>query len=138
MIIQPYAPQYEEQVIVLWRKCDLIRPQNDPAKDIRRKLKVNPELFLVALEGGKVIATVMGGYEGHRGAVNYLGVDPAYRKNGLGRRMMAAIEEKLLKIGCPKVNLMFRLENSDVEKFYEKIGYTRDAVIEMGKRLIPE
>jgi ribosomal protein S18 acetylase RimI-like enzyme len=138
MIIRPYSPQDEAQVIKLWERCNLTRPVNNPQKDIARKMKVNPELFLVGILDGKVVAAVMGGYEGHRGAVNYLGVDPDCQKKGLGRQMMLAIEDKLLKMGCPKINLMFRTENAGVEKFYQKLGYSRDAVIEMGKRLIPD
>jgi ribosomal protein S18 acetylase RimI-like enzyme len=138
MLIQPYSPKYESEVIALWEKCNVVRPVNNPRKDIRRKIKVNPELFLIGLIDGKVVATAMGGYEGHRGAVNYLGVDPARRKEGLGRQIMLALEEKLLALGCPKINLMFRTDNAAVEQFYEKLGYKRDAVIEMGKRLIPD
>ena len=93
MKIIPYSPEYENAVIELWRRCNLIRPQNDPAKDIERKLKVDPELFLVGIIDNKVVAAAMGGYDGHRGAVYYLGVDPAYQKKGLGRQIMAALEE---------------------------------------------
>jgi ribosomal protein S18 acetylase RimI-like enzyme len=138
MFIQPYSPKYEKEVIALWEKCNLIRPVNNPHKDIARKIKVNPELFLIGLINGKVVATAMGGYEGHRGVVNYLGVDPTYQKQGLGRQIMEALEKKLIGMGCPKLNLMFRTGNAGVEKFYEKIGYKRDDVIEMGKRLIPD
>jgi ribosomal protein S18 acetylase RimI-like enzyme len=136
MFIQPYSPKYEKEVIALWEKCGLTRPVNNPHKDIARKMKVNPELFLIGLINGKVVATAMGGYEGHRGVVNYLGVDPAYQKQGLGRQIMEVLEKKLIGMGCPKLNLMFRTENAGVEKFYEKLGYKRDDVIEMGKRLI--
>jgi ribosomal protein S18 acetylase RimI-like enzyme len=138
MHIQPYAPKYEKEVITLWERCGLVRPVNNPQKDIRRKMKVNPELFLIGLIDGKVVATTMGGYEGHRGVVNYLGVDPAHQKEGLGRQIMLALEEKLIALGCPKINLMFRTDNAGVEKFYDKLGYKRDDVIEMGKRLIPD
>jgi ribosomal protein S18 acetylase RimI-like enzyme len=138
MHIQPYSPQYESEVIALWERCNLVRPVNNPQKDIARKMKVNPELFLIGLIDGKVVATAMGGYEGHRGAVNYLAVDSALQKKGLGRQIMLALEEKLLAMGCPKLNLMFRSDNAGVEKFYEKLGYKRDDVIEMGKRLIPD
>jgi ribosomal protein S18 acetylase RimI-like enzyme len=138
MKITPYSPEYEAAVIELWQKCNLTRPQNDPRKDIQRKMKKNPELFLVGLEGNKVVATAMGGYDGHRGAVYYLAVDPDCRKRGLGRQIMAALEKKLVAKGCPKLNLMFRTDNAAVEGFYEKIGYKRDACIEMGKRLIPD
>jgi len=136
--IRPFITGDETAVVALWRKCNLVRPQNDPKKDIARKMKVDPELFLVGVDGDKVVAAVMGGYDGHRGSVYYLSVDPAYQKKGLGRQIMRAIEEKLQARGCPKVNLMFRTDNSKVEKFYENIGYKRDACIEMGKRLIPD
>jgi len=138
MIIKQYSSEHETAVIALWQRCNLVKPQNNPKKDIARKLKVDPELFLVGLEGNKVVAAAMGGYDGHRGSVYYLGVDPAYQKKGLGREIMAALEEKLIAKGCPKLNLMFRTENQGVEKFYEKLGYSRDACIEMGKRLIPD
>ena len=138
MIIKQYKSEYESAVIELWRKCNLTRPQNNPKLDIERKMKVNPELFLVGVEGGKVIATAMGGYEGHRGWVNYVGVDPEYQKNGFGKQIMTALEKKLIEKGCPKINLMVRNGNTGAERFYEKIGYTRDEVFEMGKRLIPD
>jgi ribosomal protein S18 acetylase RimI-like enzyme len=138
MIIRPYQPADETAVIELWRKCNLTRPQNDPKKDIERKLKINPELFLVGVEGNKVAATVMGNYDGHRGWIYYLGVDPALRRNGLGRRMTDAMEKELLARGCPKINLQVRKDNLEAVKFYENIGYKTDEVIGMGKRLIPD
>ena len=138
MLIKPYSPEHETAVIELWRKCNLTRPQNDPVKDIERKLKVDPELFLVGLIDGKVVASVIGGYDGHRGSVYYLGVDPAHQRKGLGRKMMAAVEKKLLAKGCPKINLMVRTENLGAVQFYKKIGFNKDEVVEMGKRLIPD
>jgi ribosomal protein S18 acetylase RimI-like enzyme len=138
MQITTYKPEYEKEVIALWRRCNLTRPQNNPQKDIERKLKVNPELFLVGLDGGKVIATVMFGYDGHRAWVNYLGIDPACQRNGLGRQMMDAVEEKVRPLGCPKINLQVRKNNLNALKFYETIGYKEDEVISMGKRLVED
>jgi ribosomal protein S18 acetylase RimI-like enzyme len=138
MKIRPYSSDDETAVIALWHKCNLVRPQNDPKKDIERKLKVNPELFLVGTEDNNIIATAMGGYEGHRGWVNYLCVDPAYRKKGLGLKMMEVIEKKLLERGCPKLNLQVLADNFEAIQFYERIGYKRDKVVSMGKRLIPD
>ncbi len=138
MDIEQYKSEYESAVIELWWKCNLLRPQNDPKKDIARKMKVNPELFLVGVEGNKVIATVMGGYDGHRGWVNYVGVDPAYQKTGVGRQMMDALEDKLKAIGCPKFNLLVRKDNIGAIEFYKKLGFIPDDCILMGKRLIPD
>ena len=67
MQIKPYTSEYESAVIALWKRCELTRPWNNPKLDIERKMKVNPEMFLVGLQDGKVMASVMGGYEGNRG-----------------------------------------------------------------------
>jgi ribosomal protein S18 acetylase RimI-like enzyme len=128
----------EQAVVALWQKCDLVRPWNNPHLDVQRKLKVNPELFLVGITDGKIVAAVMGGYEGHRGWINYLAVDPAYQRNGYGRQIMAEIEKQLLALGCPKINLQVRNGNDPALEFYSSIGYKNDNVISLGKRLIPE
>jgi ribosomal protein S18 acetylase RimI-like enzyme len=133
--IRPFEIQDEEQVIALWRECNLVVPQNDPKKDIQRKLKVNPELFLVGVVDDKIAATVMGGYEGHRGWVNYVAVSPAHQRKGYGQQMMEAVEVKLRAMGCVKINLQVRETNLVVVEFYESIGYNLDHVIGMGKRL---
>jgi ribosomal protein S18 acetylase RimI-like enzyme len=138
MTVRPYTTDNETAVIDLWRRCGLTRPQNNPKIDIERKLKVQPELFLVGLIEGTIVATVMGGYEGHRGWINYLGVDPRFQKKGLGRQLMDIMQKKLFALGCPKINLQVREDNLEAVKFYNTIGYTRDAVLSFGKRLIKD
>ena len=69
MQIQSYSPKYEKEVIALWERCNLVRPVNNPKKDIQRKMKVNPDLFLIGLIEGKVVATAMGVMRG-TGAVS--------------------------------------------------------------------
>jgi ribosomal protein S18 acetylase RimI-like enzyme len=133
--IKPFNKSQQSEVIKLWTDCGLVAPQNNPLEDIRRKSKVNPELFLVALSGKKLIGTVMAGYEGHRGWINYLAVDPTQRKLGLGRQLMAEAEKRLKKMGCPKINLQIRESNAEVRAFYERIGFTQDKAVSYGKRL---
>lgn len=136
--IRPFSPKDEKSVIELWNRCDLVRPWNNPEIDIARKLKVNPDLFLVGTLNGKVIATAMGGYEGHRGWVNYLAVEPAYQRKGFGRQLMEEIEKRLLALGCPKINLQVRNGNTSALEFYNRIGYKTDDVVSLGKRIIPD
>ncbi|UCC16181.1 MAG: GNAT family acetyltransferase [Dehalococcoidales bacterium] len=138
MILRQYSSGDEEAVINLWQACNLIKPWNNPHQDINRKLKDSPELFLVGTINGIIVASVMAGYDGHRGWIYYLAVDPGYRKQGLGRQIMSVAEEKLLELGCPKIDLMVRRNNPDVFKFYEKIGYGHDEVITMSRRLIED
>jgi len=138
MLIRPFRDSDENAVIGLWRACHLVVPWNNPACDIERKRHVQLELFLVGELDGHIVASVFGGYDGHRGWINYLAVAPDYRRRGLGRAMMAAVEDKLRARGCPKINLQVRGTNAEVIEFYRSIGYARDPVVSMGKRLIDD
>ena len=138
MEIREYIETDEQQVIDLWMKCHLVVSFNNPQRDIQRKLKVDRDLFLVGILDNKIIATVMGGYEGHRGWINYLAVDPAYQRNGYGRLIMEAIERRIRSRGCPKINLQIRALNKAVIQFYRSLGYTEDHVIGLGKRLVED
>jgi ribosomal protein S18 acetylase RimI-like enzyme len=122
-------------VVALWQRCGLARPWNDPAKDIRRKLAEQPGLFGVMTDGAEVVGTVMAGYEGHRGWINYLAVDPSRQQQGLGRRLMDWSEARLRERGCPKINLQVRRSNEAVLAFYAALGYADDDVVSLGKRL---
>lgn len=134
-VIRPFASRDTEAVVALWRACGLARPQNDPHKDIARKLRVNPEWFLVAEADGAIVGTVMAGYEGHRGWINYLGVAPARQRGGLGRRLMDEAGARLRAAGCPKINLQVRPDNRAAIAFYERIGFAVEGAISLGKRL---
>jgi ribosomal protein S18 acetylase RimI-like enzyme len=135
MEIRPFDPSDEEQVVALWRECGLVRSWNDPRKDIARKLRVQPRMFLVGVAEGNILATAMAGYEGHRGWINYVAVAPAYRRSGLGREIMEEAERLLRSAGCPKINLQVRRGNTAANAFYAHLGYTEDDVISFGKRL---
>ena len=87
---------------------------------------------------GCLAGSVMVGYDGHRGWVNYLAVDPAYQGQGLGRLLMREAERRLLAAGCPKVNLQVRTSNEHPVAFYRHLGYGTDDVVSMGKRLIDD
>ena len=138
MELRPFSPADEGAVIELWQRCALTRPWNDPRKDIQRKLTTQPGLFLVGELKGRIIATVMAGYDGHRGWVNYLAVAPEHRSKGYGRLLMQHIEERLTAMGCPKLNLQVRTGNTAVLEFYRRIGYSVDETVSLGKRLIPD
>ena len=135
MDIRAFAEPDEDAVIQLWRDCGLVVPHNNPRKDIARKLQVGRDLFLVGTESGAIVASVMGGYEGHRGWVNYLAVSPDCRRRGYGAVLMRRMEELLLARGCPKINLQIRRSNEAVIAFYRSLGYAEDPVVSMGRRL---
>ncbi|MDP8205586.1 MAG: GNAT family acetyltransferase [Candidatus Electryonea clarkiae] len=135
LVIRQYCKEDEIEVVSLWRQCDLVVPWNNPHADIKRKLEVDPEMFLVATLEKKIVATCMAGYEGHRGWINYLAVSPGKQRRGIANRIMEATESILRDRGCPKINLQIRFNNKAAVKFYDSIGFSFDDVLSMGKRL---
>lgn len=138
MKIRPFEISDQTEVIELWKACQLVVPWNDPAKDIARKLKVDADLFLVGESEGKIIATVMGGYEGHRGWINYLAVSPQQQRKGYGKKIMQLVEQGIQQKGCPKINLMIRAKNTEAVAFYRSLGYDLETSVGLGKRLEPD
>lgn len=138
MRIRPFATADTEPVVDLWHRCGLTRPWNDPHRDIARKLTVQRELFLVGELDGRIVATAMAGYDGHRGWVNYLAVHPDHRRAGLAGAVMAVIEGELRARGCPKLSLQVRAGNEQARDFYRSLGYADDRTVVLGKRLIDD
>ncbi|MDQ0645265.1 GNAT family acetyltransferase [Microbacterium murale] len=132
-----------DAVVSLWHEAGLTRPWNDPHEDIERKLRVQPELFLVAEmpsadDMNRLVGTVMAGYDGHRGWLYYLATSPDLRGAGIGRALVSEAERRLTEMGCPKVQLMVRRGNEAVLDFYDQLGYERFDVANTGKRLISD
>ena len=138
MNIKPYHPDNQQAVINLWQTCNLVVAWNDPVKDIQRKMLVDPDLFLIGELSKDIVATVMGGYEGHRGWINYLAVSPEHQRKGFARAMMQQVEVLIRQKGSPKINLQVRSNNIDVIQFYQAIGYDIENAVGLGKRLVPD
>ena len=138
MHVRPFQDSDEAAVIALWEAAGLTRSWNDPRKDIERKRSVQREWFLVGTHDDAVIASIMIGYDGHRGWINYLAVSPDHRKRGHARTLMREAERLLTAAGCPKINLQIRTTNASVIAFYEAIGYAQDDVVSFGRRLIAD
>ena len=133
--IRQFEPSDEQEVIALWRESGLTVPWNDPHKDIQRKFSVQPDLLLVGVHGTRIVASMMVGYDGHRGSIFYLAVVPDLQRKGIGRQMVEEAEKRLKALGCPKLNLLVRSSNQSGIAFYERLGFSVDDVVNLGKRL---
>jgi ribosomal protein S18 acetylase RimI-like enzyme len=134
--IRTYTASDQDNVVDLWRIVfpDAL-PHNDPVLDIHRKLAVQPELFLVALQGEDLIGTCMGGFDGHRGWVYLVAVQPEFRRQGIASELMRELEARLLDLGCLKLNLQVRDTTPEAVLFYEHLGYSVEKRTSMGKIL---
>jgi ribosomal protein S18 acetylase RimI-like enzyme len=122
-----------DEVIALWKKAGLFLSQSDTLTGMEKKLARDPDLFFVAEEDSHIISVVMGSYDGRRGWINHLAVDPDYQGRKIGQKMIEELEKRFKHEGCDKVNLLIELSNGEVEHFYEKQGYQRDDLIFMEK-----
>jgi len=138
MEIRVFVEADTDAVVDLWQLADLTHPNNDPFLDIKRKLNDSPWGFLIAMDGRTIIGSIMVGYDGHRGWINYLACHPNHRRRGVVKSLMYEAKNLLLERGCPKINLQIRSGNESAVKFYESIGYSDDNVISFGLRLIPD
>ncbi|MDH2902982.1 MAG: GNAT family acetyltransferase [Actinomycetota bacterium] len=136
MNIRPFVRDDIEATVELWRRSDLLNPNNEPRRDIERKLLDSPWGFFVMVDEGEIIGSIMVGYDGHRGWVNYLACHPDHRRKGVATALLNTAREVLLKRGCPKINLQVRAGNISAINFYESMGYTEDQVRSFGLGLV--
>ena len=140
MNIRSVAAADVETVIALWREVfpeynDPARPQRNPRANITRKLAFGDGLFWLIEEKGKVVATAMAGYDGHRGWIYSIGVAPGARRRGHARALLAHAEDQLRALGCPKINLQVLAVNEEAQQFWRAAGYQPDPVVSLGRRL---
>jgi ribosomal protein S18 acetylase RimI-like enzyme len=138
MKISEFTSDQSDHVIALWEKCGLIRSWNIPEKDIGRKNSDPNGKFLIGQIDGVLMASIMIGYDGHRGSINYLAVDPDHSGAGYGKILMAEAERLLISGGCPKINICVRTNNDKAVEFYRHLGYAIEPVHLLGKRLIED
>ncbi len=134
--IRPYQEKDRDGLLSLWTEIfPASSPHNDPETSLDKKLRHDPDLLLISIMDGKVVGSVMGGYDGHRGWIYSLAVTPSLRRQSIASALMREIEEKLRERGCLKVNLQVVSSNSEVVALYEELGFHVEERISMGKKL---
>lgn len=134
--IVTYAPEHFTGVDHLWKTVfPGDPPWNAAVNAIPAKLAVQPELFLVALDGAEITGSIMAGDDGHRGWLYALAVHPAHRRRGIARQLVAEALNRLRGLGCGKVNLQVRAGNDAAAEFWRAMGFVDEARISMGQRI---
>jgi ribosomal protein S18 acetylase RimI-like enzyme len=136
--IREFTLEEYDTVYALWQNAGdgLGVGRSDTRDEIVKKLQRDPDLFLVAEDGGKIIGTVIGGYDGRRGMVYHLAVDQAYRQRGIGKMLMDEVERRMIAKGCLKEYLLVKRGNEDVVEFYRHQGWETMEIMIMGKVLL--
>lgn len=138
LTITPYGSEHFAGVDALWREAfPDDSAWNVAAIAIPEKMKTQPNLFLVAVEGQLVVGSIMAGYDGHRGWISRVAVLRSHRGRGIGQALIAEAEKRLEMLGCIKINLQVVASNASVVGFYRRLGYVVEERISMSKRISP-
>ncbi|MEJ2413488.1 MAG: GNAT family acetyltransferase [Anaerolineales bacterium] len=132
--IRPYREGDQQSVLDLWdRVFPGSPPHNNPVRDLRTRNEIQPELFLVAIKDGMIVGTVMAGCDEQQGWIYYLGVDPDFRRQGIGTRLMKRVESTLIGLGCKELHFQIWAHKAEVQTFYETLGYIAEDRLGMWK-----
>lgn len=128
--------RHRDEVVTLWQAAfGYDAPHNAPALVIDRKLAASDGLFFVACRDGHVVGTILAGYDGHRGWLYSVAVDPRHRHERIGTSLVQHAEQALTALGCVKINLQIIGGNRQVTEFYRSLGYAVEDRISMGRRV---
>jgi ribosomal protein S18 acetylase RimI-like enzyme len=141
-----YQPSHLDGVRALWHEAFPDDPPWNAAEiAIPAKLKIQPELFLVAIDQDLVdqdlvhqdlvVGSIMAGYDGHRGWLYVAAVLQSHQRQGIGTALVREAEKLLSAMGCTKINLQVRSSNTAVARFYNSLGFEIEDRVSMGKRL---
>jgi len=132
MKIEKFNLKYYHKVVELWKKAGIGVGSSDTKGEIAGVLNRNPDLFLIGKEDGKIVAVVIGAFDGRRGYVHHLAVDPDYQKKGYGKKIMDELIEQFRKKKVHKIHLFIEKINPEVVNFYRNLGWNvRDDLIMM-------
>ena len=121
--LRRYRPGDHPQVVALWRRAGIEISPSDQASEIERTRQRDPGLFVLAVQGQEIVGAVLGRFDGRRGWINHLAVDPHLQGRGVGARLLREVVRRLQRLGCPKVNLHVLPSNRRVVRFYERVGF---------------
>ncbi len=135
ILLREFTLSDYDAVYALWQNAGpgIGLGRSDTREEIAKKLQRDPDLFLVATDGVKIIGTMIGGFDGRRGLIYHLAVEQAYRQRGIGKLLMDEIERRLVAKGCLRCYLLVMNDARDVIEFYRAIGWDAMDVTIMGK-----
>jgi ribosomal protein S18 acetylase RimI-like enzyme len=114
------------EVIKFWNQFGAAHSLKDVPAAVHRRLKRDRRLFVLAWDDGRLIGTIMAGWDGWRASMALLAVDPQYRRIGLARALVERIERELCSLGARRIGAIVLKNNRGGRAFWSRAGYELD------------
>jgi ribosomal protein S18 acetylase RimI-like enzyme len=124
------------EVRALWRACGIRDRPGDDDASLDAMSSRNSGLCIVGIEGDRIVASALAGFDGRRGWLYHVATHPDVRRHGIATRLVTTIEDRLREMGCRKLNLIVWEGEYEAMAFWTGIGYYREKTVEFAKELI--
>jgi len=136
VVVREFRSRDGDALRHLWEEVDFHSVGDDDAS-LRRFAARSPGLLLVAAQGEQIIGSALGGWDGRRGWIYHVATAPSHRRKGHATRLVREVEARLRALGCPRANVLVRLDNPDGARFWEALGYADRSTRQLGRDLDP-
>jgi ribosomal protein S18 acetylase RimI-like enzyme len=126
VVIRACRPDEVEAVLRLWRQAGATPSPTDTADDLRRAVGDGPAAVLVADVRGRVVGSVIGGFDGWRANLYRLAVHPDFRRRGIARALVAEAERRLAAREAKRVTALVEKDHAWATAFWTAAGYAAD------------
>jgi ribosomal protein S18 acetylase RimI-like enzyme len=126
----PCRPEDIDAVLALWQRAETVPRPTDRPDALHRRLDRDRDLFILAWDGPRLIGSLMGGWDGWRGQMYRLAVDPAYRRQGIARRLVESVETRLRALGAERITSLVFVHEPGAADFWRRAGYAPDPATE--------
>ena len=124
--LRPCRDEDVEAVLALWQRAEAVPRPTDHAAALARRLERDRALFALAWHGERLVGTLMGGWDGWRGNMYRLAVDPEYRRQGIARRLVEAVETQLRELGAERITSLVFAHEPGAADLWRSLGYSPD------------
>jgi ribosomal protein S18 acetylase RimI-like enzyme len=123
--IRPCRASDIPAVLEFWTRTTMATAGDNP-RALRLRLKRDRAIFLLAVDGTRIVGTLMGGWDGWRGTLARLAVDPEYRRRGIAKKLVSTVEQTLRTIGVTRISCLVMSSNRRARAFWRDAGYAHD------------
>ena len=136
--VEPLAKKDFEDALSLWESSEgvVLRSEDRHLHVFERFLARNPRMSCGAWSDDKLVGAVMAGYDGRRGYIYHLAVAADCRHQGIGKALVACVEQELIRQGIWKVHTYVINRNLRAQFFWKKVGWSeRDDIAQFSRQL---